>query len=133
MYTLCCTVQGSWKTQLRQKFKNLRRPGPSESGSNKRSREDTEDQNHDPCGVSARQPKRAKSHSVFEITEEDTYEQNISELHEEVGKDKPSKRKISSLIEQTFTKRRQWITQDLPSVEEVLQKFPPLKKARMVS
>ena len=72
---------------------------------------------------------------MFEVTdeEEDTYEQKISELHEEVGKSKPSKGKVSSLMKETFTKRRQWIIQDLPSVEEVLQKFPPLKRARAVS
>ena len=87
-------VQGSWKIQLRRKFKNLRRPGPSESGSSKRSREESQgqDENHDPRGESARQPKRAKSHSVSEVTreEENTYEQEISELHE-VRKSKPRK------------------------------------------
>lgn len=123
---------------MRRKFKNLRRPAASESGSgSKRSREDAEnrdgnnDANDDPC---ARQPKRAKSHTLFDVTEdeEDAYEQKISELHEEVEKDKPSKKKVSSLMKDTFTKRRQWITQDLPEVKEILEKFPPLKKARMV-
>ena len=119
------------------KFKNLRRPGPSESGNSKRSREESQgqDENHDPRGESARQPKRAKSHLVSEVTreEEDTYEQKISELHEEVGKSKPRKGKISSLMKETFEKRRQWIIQDMPSVEEVLEKFPALKKGRTIS
>ena len=130
-------VQGSWKIQSRRKFKNLRRPGLSESGSSKRSREESQgqDENHDPRGESARQPKRAKSHSVSEVTreEEDMYEQKISELYEEVGKSKPRKGKISSLMRETFKKRRQWIVQDMPSVEEVLEKFPALKKGRTVS
>ena len=72
---------------------------------------------------------------MSEVTreEEDMYEQKISELHEEVGKSKPRKGKISSLMRETFKKRRQWIVQDMPSVEEVLEKFPALKKGRTVS
>ena len=64
--------------------------------------------------------------------EEETYEGKLLQL-EEVKKTKPSKRKVASLMKDTFTKRRDWISKDLPTVEEVITKFPPLKKARTVS
>ena len=124
-------MQGSWKIQLRRKFKNLRRP---ESSGSKRSR-DERDENEDlaESGV-ARQPKKAKR-PTFEVTEEEeeTYEGKVLELQEEMKKSKPIKSKVASLMKDTFSKRRQWISQDLPSVEEVITKFPPLKKARTVS
>ena len=84
-----------------------------------------------------RQPKRAKRPSTFEFEvteeEEETYEGKLLQLEEEVKKTKPSKRKGASLMKDTFTKRRDWISKDLPTVEEVITKFPPLKKARTVS
>ena len=124
-------MQGSWKIQLRRKFKNLRRP---ESSGRKRNR-DEEDENQDPGEQGAgRQPKKAKR-MRFEVMEEEDemYDGKVLELQEEVTKRKPKKSKVASLMKDTFTRRRQWISQDLPSVEEVITKFPPLKKARTVS
>ena len=58
-------MQGSWKIQLRQKFRNLRRP--KESGSTKRTRDENQDPNE------LRNPKRAKRPTVeFEVMEEET-------------------------------------------------------------
>ena len=126
-------MQGSWKIQLRQKFRNLRRP---ESNSTKRKR-DEQDENQDPAesGI-RRQPKKSKRPTcTFEVTEEEeeTCEGKVLELHEESEKTKPSKRKVALLMKDTFTKRREWISKDQPTVEEVITKFPPLKKARTVS
>jgi hypothetical protein len=65
--------------------------------------------------------------------EEETYEGKVLELQDEGKKPKPSKSKVTSLMKDTITKRREWISKDLPTVEEVITKFPPLKKARTVS
>ena len=72
-------MQGSWKIQLRQKLRNLRRP---ESSGTKQKR-DEQDENQDPAesGI-RRQPKKSK-HPTFEVTEEESYEGKVLELQED--------------------------------------------------
>ena len=65
--------------------------------------------------------------------EETKYEQNVTDLHDEMKKEKPSKKVIKNLMNDTFAIRRNWIMANHPSVQDVLEKFPPLKTAQHVS
>ena len=106
-------MQGSWKIQLRQKFKNLRRPT---SSSTKRNR-DEQDENQDPVDPSVTKQSKKSKRQSFEVTEEEErmYEGKVLELQDEVKKTKPNKSKVKSLMKDTFTKRREWICKDLQS------------------
>lgn len=125
-------MQGSWKEQLRRKFKNLRRPSTS-SGGSKRSREEHDGGRSDENDAPTRRPKKTRSEFAVTEAEGNSYDDNVIELQMEAEKDAPSKTKLKRLMQDTFTKRRQWINNDLPTVLEVVEKFPPLKKPRSVS
>ena len=138
--SLCCStcntpLQGSWKQQLRRKFKNMRRP----SGK-KRPREESEAEREEPSvleGSSSTehgepladsQPKKNRRASEIAVTEdeENGYDDNVAALAEETAKSEPSRKVIKSLMAKTFTKRRQWIFDECPRVQDVVDKFPPL-------
>ena len=76
-------MQGSWKEQLRQKFRNMRRPSKTE----KRHREeDAAEEEEDSA------PKRSRSvHVPMTPEDKEVYEGHIQELHDELANEKPSK------------------------------------------
>lgn len=74
--------------------------------------------------------KKKKVHDI-DITEEEeaTYEQNVAALIAENEQDVPNKRTVRGLMEATFSKRRQWIMNEHPKVEEIFANFPPLSQS----
>lgn len=113
---------------MRRKFKNMRQPSYN---SRKRTRDDGDDENH-MCvteqGSPNRPSKRPRKQSDLNVTteEEESYGDNVQTLENECRKEKLEKKVIKNLMMKTFSKRRQWIQNDSPTVDEVLQKFPPL-------
>ena len=73
--------------------------------------------------------KRRCKVTPVEVTaeEEEIYESQILLLREECDKDAPQYAVLKSIMIETVNQQRHWITTELPSVEEVLEKFPPLK------
>ena len=116
-------LQGSWKEQLRSKFKNMRRPPRGE----KRPRErDPEDEDQQPA-------RRTRGGRIALTTDESAvYEENITNLNAELQKHKPKSKRIKSLMGATHNGRRAWIENDQPSVQAVLEKFILLKKPKHV-
>ena len=119
-------LQGSWKEQLRMKFRNFRRPVRVE----KHPRESEEEENE----VTTQAPKRSRGGKVV-MTDEDTqqYEEKAGRLRDECGKQNPKKKRVKRLMEATYNGRRAWVEDDLPRVFDVLEKFPPLKQPKHVS
>ena len=66
--------------------------------------------------------------SEVTANEEDSYDEDLLVLEEECGKEKLDITVIKSLMAKTLLKRRQWIKDSCPKVEEILAKFPPLCK-----
>ena len=88
----------------------------------------------DPDSSHPRKKARLSSAATEPSEDEQTkYEQNVTDLHNEMKKEKPSKKVIKSLMNDTFAVRRNWIMVEHPSVQDVLEKFPPLKAAQHVS
>ena len=89
----------------------------------------------------ADQPARKKSRNksariasdVPECDDRDVYTAGVGLLQEELTKNPPKKKKLRFLMKKTFPGRREWIMKDRPSVEEVLEVFPCLKKSYVVS
>lgn len=77
------------------------------------------------------QPRKKKRVQDIDVTEEEdeTYQQNFVALIAEAGKTAPSKRIVSSLMEKMLSKRRQWIMEDCPKVDEIFSCFPPLSQS----
>ena len=61
------------------------------------------------------------------------YEEKTERLAQECAKEKPKKKRVKRLMEATHVGRRAWVENELPSVSEVLEKFPPLKQPKHVS
>lgn len=66
-------------------------------------------------------------------TQQSKYEEDVGTLQTELEKPNPSISKVKRLMVATFEGRRIWIRSDTPSVEEVLDVFPPLKESNRVS
>jgi len=61
------------------------------------------------------------------------YDDEVEELRKEWKEPKPKKKKIRSLMNATYKRRRDWINESLPLVPEILQLFPPLRTSKYVS
>ena len=65
--------------------------------------------------------------SDIEVTEEEKYKYDVKSLQEECAKDKPSKTRVKTLLKDTLAIRHNWIDKEGPTVDEILENFPPLK------
>ena len=54
-------------------------------------------------------------------------------MQQEVAKQKPQSACVTSLMQRTFTKRRQWILDEMRSVKEICEEYPCLSKPAFVS
>ena len=103
------------------KFKNLRRPGRSQK-----------------AGLSVPPPPAKKQkndyHRSFTPTASHLaeYEQYVTHLIKVYTSKKWSLAYMVSLLELTAKLRRQWIKEELPSVSEVIDKFPCLVEPKIV-
>lgn len=68
---------------------------------------------------------------VDNITDEE-YFKAIRHLKAELAKLHPKTRVIKELMDKTFVRRREWITTELPIIEEVINVFPALCIERWV-
>lgn len=69
---------------------------------------------------------------MFDNEDDVSVERNISLLRQEVSKPKPNVDTITSLMGRTFTERRQWILDNVESVQEIVEKYPFLSKSTYV-
>ena len=123
-------IQGSWKEQLKQKFRNGRRG----SGHGKRPISTVEADKENQAGAAVRPSKKRRCVTVPEDDlDTDKYTHNVEKLRNEYEKDEPRLKRVRSLMKKTFSGRQQWIQQDCPSVEEVLRTFPCLQHEKTVS
>ncbi len=63
----------------------------------------------------------------------DDYEESLGNFQAELAKDIPNRKQLKTLMKSTFSGRRSWIRSDRPSLSEVLDVFPTLKKTKFVS
>ena len=119
-------IKGSWKQQIRRKFKNLRAP-PSDK--RKRTRDENSENAEEPPPNKPSKKRKLFKNSDIDATEEEEekYKTDIKSLQEECAKDKPSKALVKTLMNDTLAIRRNWIDKEGPTVYEILENFPPLK------
>ena len=129
MYALNNISQGSWKVQLRQKLKNMRRPADS---GQKRARKETESTESLDEGTSLPSAKR-KCTEHYQLEPSDNELASMEELENALQEDTPDKKYVKKAMKSTYQARRKWILEKCPPITEVLQKFPVLKKTKQVS
>ena len=115
--TLCVYVtftKGSWKQQIRRKFKNLRGP-PSDKP--KRTRDEKKENEEPPPNKSSKKRKLFKNSDIEVTEEEETYKTDIKSLQEECVKDKPSKAFVKTLMSDTLAIWHNWISKEDPTVD----------------
>ena len=105
----------------------MRRPS---SSSQKRPREVDNEQSEQQSDASPMMPKKKtrRSEVTMEVTEEEdsTYDDNVASILEESGLENPNRKVLRTLMRKTFARRRQWINDSCPKVEDINAKFPPL-------
>jgi len=120
---------GSWKQQIRRKFKNMRAPPTNRS---KRVREEDKENNdgEPPLNTPSKKRNLFKDNDI-EVSEEDEekYKTDIRSLQDECAKDKPNKKLLKKLMKNTLAMRRHWIDKECPTVLEILERFPSLKSS----
>ena len=69
-----------------------------------------------------------------DMTDEE-YQQAVADIKAEWKKGKKSRSQVvvKNLMEQTYVKRRQWITEERPLVQQVMKEFPCLGSTKSVS
>ena len=113
--------QDSWKNKFKIKFKNLRRPGRSQK-----------------AGLLVPPLPAKKQKNIYIEASPPTasdlaeYEQRVTHLIKVYTSKKLSLAYMVSLLELTAKLRRQWIKEELPSVYEVIDKFPCLVEPKIV-
>jgi hypothetical protein len=99
------------------KFKNLRRP----NATSKKRRLDFD----------IPMVQNQEIDSMME-DEERKYDDDVTEIQLEAEREYPRKKLLKKLLLETLEKRRQWIRNECPTVEKVLNEFPILKVKRWV-
>ena len=104
------------------KFRNLRRPARAVK-----------------AGLEVPPPAKRKKCDVFVLPDTPScsdaveYEQHVSYIQRSFASQKWSLSSLSQLLQETAKERRRWIVEDLPTVAEVLLKFPCLTEPKLVS
>ena len=119
-------IQHSWTNFIYTRCQNI----------NRKSKNPQSDQDE-----GSRASKKSKiapeKHSYPSLTmdEDDdvAFERNVSLMKHELGKQKLQSASIFSLMERTFTRRRQCMLDDCKSVKEICEKYPCLSKSIYVS
>lgn len=121
-------LQGTWKESLRTAFKNFRRPD-DESSLNKSSTGESSSKSKPPSS------KRFKLDQSSQTITDEEFDESLESLRVEFTKSKKSRNQaeIKRLMDLTFDRRRLWITQERPLVNDIVKKFPPLKSSKSVS
>ena len=70
---------------------------------------------------------------LFEDSDEVAFERNVSLMKQEMAKSKPQFGSVTSLMQRTFLRRRQWILDDTQKVEDICLMYPCLSKSIYVS
>ena len=66
---------------------------------------------------------------VPENADDVAIQRNITLLQQELSKPKPHLESVISLMERTFTHRREWILENVESVANIVEKYPFFSKA----
>ena len=107
----------------------MRRPLPGQ----KRDREESEKESVPTQSVLKKtRPSCVEAEVVIENQE--SYDDNVQELHLEYELEKPHRKNVRRLMKATFPQRRIWVTSaDSPTVPDVLRQFPFLNSSKYVS
>ena len=123
-------LQGSWKVQLRQKLKNMRRP--DDSGHKRACTESNESTEILDEGTSLPSAKR-KHTEHNQLDPSDNELANMEELVSVLQEENPDKRYVKKAMKNTYQARRKWILDKCPPVSEILEKFPVFTSTKHVS
>ena len=117
---------GIWK-KLNNIFKNWRRPNR-----NKKLGSSTQDGDDALHSYHLRQPVSKTTLIEPSSSEKSAYEQHLKYLQKRYNTCEYSSTTITTIMEETAALRRKWIIEECPPIKEVSDKFPCLKKPKMV-
>ena len=124
-------MQGTWRKQLRTKFRNSRRGDTKE---NIDPEDDGDQPTNDPENEVESTPPAAKKRKDEQFLEEEgDYENNKDLIRVEWDKPKPKLSTLKELMDATYMRRREWIGHCCPSATEVLQTYPCMTNGKIVS
>ena len=112
IYTRCQNIN--------RKTKSARREDNSEEESIKASKKNKVD------------PEK-HSYPSLAFEAEDEVECNVLLMKQERAKSKPQSGSVTSLMNRTFARRRQWILDEIKGIDEICEKYPCLSKSTFVS
>ena len=119
--------QGGWKLSLRTGFKNFRRDHPDDENMPAEGSRGT-------SSTDSPLSKRRKTVDIEDTISAEEYEEAITQMKTEHSKKRGKNHAlIKTLMEETRSRRRIWITQEFPMVKEILEKFPFVSSAKTVS
>ncbi|XP_065893394.1 sterile alpha motif domain-containing protein 3-like, partial [Dysidea avara] len=124
---------GSWKLQLRQKLKNMRRPSEaSKGGGKRRSESDTSTQETDES-ISESLPSAKRKRTAPRLTPPPEDEAiTLQDLENALQEENCDTGFVKKAMKSTYQARRAWLLQECPPVQEVLQKFPVLETKKYI-
>ena len=115
--------------QLRQRFKNMRRPGNGKKAGSSKVQEDHIDEDVEDVIPAAKRKCTTPRQTPPPQDELEAKEK----LEKALQDDNTSKRYIKKTMEATYSSRRQWMLSETPSISEILEKYPILKSQKYVS
>lgn len=67
------------------------------------------------------------------VDDENSEEKAILAMEEEMSKKKKNSKELCKLMEVTYSKRQQWIRDEMPPVQEIMEVYLALKNSKVVS
>ena len=116
-------LQGTWKKQLRTKFRNWRRGEKREFNE---TGEGIQESDAADCTPSKKR-RHISPDEPLELELDCEHENNKDLIQEECSKSKPKLSTLKQLMDATYDRRRQWIKTTIPTVSAVFETYPCLK------
>ena len=121
-------MQHSWTNFIYTRCQNINRKSKS-------ARNDDDEEVSRASKKSKISPEKHNYPSLTLHNDDDdvAFERNVSLLQQEVAKAKLQFACVTSLMDRTFSRRRQWILDEIGSVKEICEQYPCLTKSTFVS
>ena len=125
-------MQGTWRRQLRTKFRNSRR-GDAKENTDPQDNGGQLTDDREEGEIESTPPAAKKRKDELFLEEEGDYEHNKDLISLEWDKPKPKLSTLKELMDATHVQRREWIGHCCPSATEVLQTYPCMANGKIVS
>ncbi|KAL1442097.1 hypothetical protein MTO96_007993 [Rhipicephalus appendiculatus] len=123
-------LQDSWREALRFRAKYERKRMRQDSGEGPVPAKRPDKRTF--ADVQKRTTRPSMESDLVDAEDEETITAHISGMQKELKKARPDYEYIRDCMLRTFAARREWISRDIPSVEEITDKYPALMQSTIV-